>query len=124
HVAREVHDATVAALGELSLVNREAVIGFYLDGYTYVELAELLGVPVSTIRGRLFFGRRQLRRTLQPLADEVLRPDRRPRKERAVEASDRVAVKIDSIRTQPDMDNHRVVVLREEGADRILPIWM
>jgi len=41
-----------------------------------------------------------------------------------VEASDRVAVKIDSIRTQPDTDNHRVVVLREEGADRILPIWI
>src|SRR5262245_46203941 len=94
HAAREVHDAIVAALGELSLVNREAVIGFYLDGYTYVELAELLGVPVSTIKGRLFFGRRRLRRTLQPLADEVLRPDRRPRKERAMETPDTVAVKI------------------------------
>jgi bifunctional DNase/RNase len=41
-----------------------------------------------------------------------------------MEAPDTVAVKIDSIRTQPDMDNHRVVVLREEGADRILPIWI
>jgi RNA polymerase sigma factor (sigma-70 family) len=34
HAARETHDAIVAALNELSIVNREVVIGFYLEGYT------------------------------------------------------------------------------------------
>jgi RNA polymerase sigma-70 factor (ECF subfamily) len=77
HAARELHDAIVAALGELSSVNREVAIGFYLEGYSYAELAELLGVPVSTVKGRLFKGRRQLRRALAPLAHDVLKPDRR-----------------------------------------------
>jgi len=45
HAARELHDTIVAALSELSDVNREVVIGFYLAGYSYAELAELLGVP-------------------------------------------------------------------------------
>jgi RNA polymerase sigma factor (sigma-70 family) len=70
--AREVHEAILAALRELPPATREAVIGFYLQGYSYAELAELLGTPLSTVRGRLYHGRRQLRRTLRPLAEEVL----------------------------------------------------
>src|SRR5262245_25295465 len=122
HAAREVHDAIVAALGELSSVNREVAIGFYLEGYNYAELAELLGVPVSTVKGRLFKGRRQLRRALAPLAREVLKPDHRRRKELAMETSELVEVKVESIRSNPD-NGHRVVVLRE-SEERILPIWI
>jgi RNA polymerase sigma factor (sigma-70 family) len=123
HAARELHDTIVAALSELSDVNREVVIGFYLAGYSYAELAELLGVPVSTIKGRLFKGRRQLRRTLAPTAHEVLKPDRRPRKEHLMEASELVEVQIESIRTS-QLTLHRVVVLGEQGGERLLPIWI
>lgn len=123
HAAREVHDTIVAALSELSDVNREVVIGFYLAGYSYAELAELLGVPVSTVKGRLFKGRRQLRRSLLPTAREVLKPDRRPRKGYLMEASDLVQVKVESIRTSP-LTLHRVVVLGEQGGERLLPIWI
>jgi uncharacterized protein len=122
HAAREVHDAIVAALGELSSVNREVAIGFYLEGYSYAELAELLGVPVSTVKGRLFKGRRLLRQALAPVAREVLKPDRRRRKELAMETPELVEVAIDSIRRHPD-NEHRVVVLRVDQ-DRILPIWI
>jgi RNA polymerase sigma factor (sigma-70 family) len=122
HAAREVHDAIVAALGELSSVNREVAIGFYLEGYSYAELAELLGVPVSTVKGRLFKGRRQLRRALAPVALDVLKPDRRPRKELAMETPEHIAVTIDSIRKHPDSE-HWVVVLRT-NEDRILPIYI
>jgi RNA polymerase sigma factor (sigma-70 family) len=123
HAAREVHDTIVAALSELSEVNREVVIGFYLAGYSYAELAELLGVPVSTVKGRLFKGRRQLRRTLVPTARDVLKPDRRPRKEHLMEAPELVEVTIESIRTSP-LTRHRVVVLKEQSGDRLLPIWI
>jgi RNA polymerase sigma factor (sigma-70 family) len=123
HAAREVHDTIVAALSELSDVNREVVIGFYLAGYSYAELAELLGVPVSTVKGRLFKGRRQLRRSLAPTANEVLKPDRRPRKELLMEASEQVEVKVESIRTSP-LTLHRIVVLSEQGGQRLLPIWI
>ena len=121
--AREVHDAIVAALGELSTVNREVVIGFYLEGYSYAELAELLGVPVSTVKGRLFKGRRQLQRTLEPLAHEVLKPDHRGRKEPMMEASELVEMRVDSIKIQPDPE-HWLVILRAVQEDRILPIWI
>jgi RNA polymerase sigma factor (sigma-70 family) len=124
HAAREVHDAIVAALGELSSVNREVAIGFYLEGYSYAELAELLGVPVSTVKGRLFKGRRQLRRALAPLAHEVLKPDRRPRKELAMENPDLVEVQVDSVQVTTLNLHHRVIMLREVGAERILPIWV
>jgi RNA polymerase sigma factor (sigma-70 family) len=123
HAAREVHDTIVAALSELSDVNREVVIGFYLAGYSYAELAELLGVPVSTVKGRLFKGRRQLRRSLAPTAHETLKPDRRPRKEFLMQASDLVEAKVESIRTSP-LTLHRVVVLGEQGGERLLPIWI
>jgi RNA polymerase sigma factor (sigma-70 family) len=53
---RETHDTIVAALRELSIVNREAVVGYYIQGYSYVDLASLLGVPVSTVKSRLFKG--------------------------------------------------------------------
>jgi RNA polymerase sigma factor (sigma-70 family) len=72
---REVHQAIVAALRELPPATREAVIGFYLQGYSYQELAELLDIPLSTVRGRLYHGRRRLRRELRPLAEQVLTPD-------------------------------------------------
>ncbi|NJM07583.1 sigma-70 family RNA polymerase sigma factor [Candidatus Gracilibacteria bacterium] len=67
---RELHDTIVAALAALSPLNRDAVIGFYLQGYSYAELSALLGVPISTLKGRLFFGRRRLRDRLRPLLEE------------------------------------------------------
>src|SRR3954469_246053 len=70
HAARELHDTIVAALGELSDVNREVVIGFYLAGYSYAELAELLGVPVSTIKGRLFKGRANAKSAVGRASDQ------------------------------------------------------
>jgi uncharacterized protein len=80
-------------------------------------------VPVSTVKGRLFKGRRQLRRTLAPTAREVLRPDRRPRKEHLMEAPELVEVAIQEIRINSE-SQHRVVILRANGDERILPIWI
>jgi bifunctional DNase/RNase len=85
--SREVHQAILAALQELPAATREAVVGFYLHGYSYQELAELLGTPLSTVRGRLHHGRRQLRRALRPLAEEVLMPTPTRREEQPMEPS-------------------------------------
>lgn len=48
--AREIHDRILSALAELSFANREAVIRYYVGGYSYAELAQVLGVPPSTVR--------------------------------------------------------------------------
>ncbi|HWQ11907.1 MAG TPA: bifunctional nuclease domain-containing protein [Roseiflexaceae bacterium] len=126
HEAREVHDAVVAALGELPPHERDAAIGFFLEGYSYTELAELLGVPLSTVKGRLFKGRRRLRRALRPLAPTPpppLRPVVRPRKELPMSDTDLVEVTIESVRKSL-MTQHRVVVLRQQDGARDLSIWV
>jgi hypothetical protein len=121
--ARETHDAIVAALGELPPHERDAAVGFFLEGYSYAELAELLGVPVSTVKGRLFKGRRRLQRALGPVAGEALQTHRSQQKERAMSENDLVPVTIVAIRVNL-MTQHRVVVLRETGGERVLPIWI
>jgi bifunctional DNase/RNase len=121
--AREVHDAVVAALGDLPAHERQAAIGFFLEGYSYAELAELLGVPVSTVKGRLFKGRRRLQRALGPLAADALRPDHKPRKELPVSENTLIEVTIESIR-KALLTPHQVVVLREKAGGRDLPIWI
>jgi RNA polymerase sigma factor (sigma-70 family) len=85
--SRELHQAILAALRELPPATREAVIGFYLQGYSYAELAELLGTPLSTVRGRLYHGRRRLRQTLRPLADELLMPAPTRREEHTMDST-------------------------------------
>lgn len=122
HEARVVHDAIIAALNELSLVNREVVVRFYLEGYSYAELAELLGVPVSTVKGRLFKGRSQLRQTLAPIAQDVLKPDRRKRK--IMEASEFVEATLADVRESPVNDEARIVVLRVQNDELIMPIFI
>src|SRR5919109_1466055 len=68
---RETHEAILAALMDLSTVNREAVVGYYLQDYSYAEMADLLGVPVSTVKSRLFKGRQRLRQRLEHLRQTV-----------------------------------------------------
>jgi len=85
--SREVHQAILAALQELRVATREAVVGFHLQGTSYQELAELLGTPLSTVRGRLYHGRRQLRRALRPLAEEVLMPTPTRREEQPMDTA-------------------------------------
>jgi len=49
------------AVNSLSDIHREAVIMHYFDGYTYEEISEALGIPVSTVQGRLQVARKELR---------------------------------------------------------------
>jgi RNA polymerase sigma-70 factor, ECF subfamily len=113
-VVREVHDSIMTALQELSEINRQAVIGFYLQGYTYAELAQLLRVPVSTVKGRLFEGRRQLRATLQPAFPHG--------KEPSMHIPELVALEIDAIGEVLPLTRQPVVVLREAQTQRYLAI--
>ena len=47
---------------------RTAVVLSDLEGFTYQEIAEMTGVPVGTVKSRLFRGRRILRRALYDYA--------------------------------------------------------
>jgi RNA polymerase sigma-70 factor, ECF subfamily len=121
YVARERSEGILVALNELTPVDREVVIGFYLDGYSYAELAERLAVPMSTIKWRLYTGRRQLRRTLQPLAVERLKLQRQPRKEQGVETSRLTQMQLIHLVYVSSAANY-LVVLREIGTYWELPL--
>jgi RNA polymerase sigma-70 factor, ECF subfamily len=54
------------AVQELADEQRELVILHDYHGYTYDEIAELMELPVTTIRKRLFRARKNLRRMLNP----------------------------------------------------------
>jgi RNA polymerase sigma-70 factor (ECF subfamily) len=65
-IDRAVARLTVtAALARLSRPHREVVVEMYVRGCTAVEAAAVLGVPVGTVRSRVFYGLKALRSALQ-----------------------------------------------------------
>lgn len=50
------------ALAKLAPDHRAALALFYRDGFTGAEIAEALGLPLGTVKTRLFHARRALRR--------------------------------------------------------------
>ena len=48
------------ALGQLDEVYRAAVVLFYLEDHSYNEIAEILGVPLGTVKSRLARGLQRL----------------------------------------------------------------
>jgi RNA polymerase sigma-70 factor (ECF subfamily) len=62
---RNVEHATVrAALEALPQAQRRTIELAYFGGYTHVELAEIMGVPLGTVKGRMRIGLQKLRRAL------------------------------------------------------------
>lgn len=113
---RALHAALQAAIDDLSDVNREAVVLHYIDGLSYREIAALLGVPISTVKGRLHKARQQLRHELSPAVALY------PRKEfpAMIEATVNEVYVVE----HPDAEDHTVVVLKAQGQERYLPIWI
>ena len=66
-VAGQVRDA----LGRLPDEQREALALAYYGGYTQREVATLTGVPLGTVKSRMFTGVQRLRSLLGPLLGEV-----------------------------------------------------
>jgi RNA polymerase sigma factor (sigma-70 family) len=64
------------ALEELPLVFREVLILLELEGLTYKEIAEVLGVPIGTVMSRLARGRHRLRESVTRLLSNGTVSDR------------------------------------------------
>ncbi|MBB6052870.1 sigma-70 family RNA polymerase sigma factor [Armatimonas rosea] len=62
------------ALDALPLENRVAILLADVEGYDYVEIAQMLHIPIGTVRSRIFRGREKLRLALSqsttPCAEE------------------------------------------------------
>ena len=60
-------EAAVAALPE---EHRVVATLYFMQDFSYQEIAEMLGVPVGTVRSRLHRGRRMLQKALWTIAEE------------------------------------------------------
>ena len=65
-----VDDSIIDAIDELPADFREAVVLSDLQGLSYQEVADVLGVPLGTVKSRLFRGRRLLQEKLYAYALE------------------------------------------------------
>jgi RNA polymerase sigma-70 factor (ECF subfamily) len=63
-----VDEEVLARIQELPEDYRTAVVLSDLEGFTYREIAEMMDVPVGTVKSRLFRGRRILQRALYDYA--------------------------------------------------------
>lgn len=65
------HDHVRVALKKLPTDQRRAVALAYYGGFTQREVAHITGVPVGTVKSRIFTGTQLLRRLLTPLMPEL-----------------------------------------------------
>ncbi len=66
----ELQEEVVKAIGELSPKLRSVVVLFDLEGLTYEQIAQALGLPLGTVKSRLFNARVRLRELLKPYVEE------------------------------------------------------
>jgi RNA polymerase sigma factor (sigma-70 family) len=72
---RQFRAALEAALASLPERRRIAVVLFDVEGYSHQEIADVLNVPVGTVRSDVFHARRTLRRELaewEDLKEEIV----------------------------------------------------
>ncbi len=72
---REFRAAVKRALAQLPERRRMAVVLFDVEGYSHQEIAEILNVPVGTVRSDVFHARRALRKSLavwEDLKEEIV----------------------------------------------------
>ncbi len=67
----ELHDVVQRALVKLSPEYREAVVLRDLEGRSYDEIAEIVGIPAGTVRSRIHRGREALRQLLESYVDDA-----------------------------------------------------
>jgi RNA polymerase sigma-70 factor (ECF subfamily) len=70
-IARMTTDQVAAALASLPDEFRTVCTLYFMDDLAYQEIAEVLGVPIGTVRSRLHRGRRMLQKRLWRLACDL-----------------------------------------------------
>jgi len=61
------------ALNRVSENSRLVMTLFYLDDCSYEGIADFLGVPIKTVKSRLYEARKQLRRELVRIVEELFK---------------------------------------------------
>jgi len=64
-IARERARRLWEALERLKTIDREALVAFYIQGESLIEIAERLEVPIGTVKRRLHTARKRLKAELE-----------------------------------------------------------
>jgi RNA polymerase sigma-70 factor (ECF subfamily) len=64
-ISRERAERLWEALGRLKTLDREALDAFYIRGHSLLEIAEMLNVPLGTVKRRLHTARKRLKLELE-----------------------------------------------------------
>jgi RNA polymerase sigma-70 factor (ECF subfamily) len=62
---KELHERIYAALDEVSEDMREAILLREVEGLSYKEIADRMGIPEGTVMSRLFYARKKLQALLK-----------------------------------------------------------
>lgn len=68
---RELQRVVQGALSSLSRSHREVILLYQFQGFSYEEIARLLGCPLGTVKSRIHYAMRKLEELLRPLAREM-----------------------------------------------------
>lgn len=68
---KEESEGVWKAIKSLPTQLRETILLYYIDGYSYHEISNLLGIPETTVRGRLYQGRQKLKRRMTEMLGET-----------------------------------------------------
>ncbi len=111
-----------AAIDQLPAGQRDAVLLFYLQGLSHLEVAAELGISRGAVKARLHQGRAALAARLAPMMD-----NRKDKDMTTNGAAAWVDVEVSEIRrTQADdpAERKHIMILTERGGERRLPIWI
>jgi len=72
----EFRNKVLGAITSLPEKTGEVVTMYYIDGLSYNEIADFLSMPVTTVKGRLQMGRKQLKEELITMVEDVLKSNR------------------------------------------------
>lgn len=67
----EQNEMIAASLTKLSTEHRTVVVLHDIEGFSYQEIADIIGASLGTVRSRLHYGRLQLRKQLAPYYSSV-----------------------------------------------------
>lgn len=121
--AREVHALILWALEALPVEQQAVVRLHYLDGLTLEEIGVLAGSPLGTVKARLHRAREKLR---AQLAHHVTASRAQTGKEVVMIETDvqDVVARMRKGADKPEESFRYVVLLKERGGERVLPIWI
>jgi RNA polymerase sigma-70 factor (ECF subfamily) len=66
-IAKQIAEAVEKAIARLQPTLSEALMLFEVEGKTYPEIAQVLGIPVGTVRTRIFRAREFIAKRLEPV---------------------------------------------------------